>query len=192
MKFDGQVWRISKTVVSLPQEHWVGDIKNYITFGRICKPTAKGAIKTNWKRLHPLGEEEIYAVPIGCDGHSLTNLMYAKDGHKYLTIDNKVYSRPHVSKEDRAALAASTTPVVLIKQLAEHLLKKGGNIYHVAASFNIDAALGDKLFDLVKEQGVFKCEQCDSWLPVAQRDTHMSGDLCVECVNNIDDDMPED
>lgn len=192
MKFDGQVWRISKTVVSLPQEYWLGEAKNHITFGRICKSTAKGAIKTSWKRLLNRVEEEVYATPIECDGHSLTNLMYAKDGHKYLKINGRVYSRPHVSKEDRAALAVSTTPVALIKQLAEHLLKKGGNIYHVAASFKIDAALGEKLFDLVKEQGVFKCEQCDSWLPIAQRDTHMSGDLCVECVNNIDDDMLED
>lgn len=184
MKFDGEVWRISRTVVSLPKEYWLGGIKNHITFGRKCTPNTKGAVQTEW---HPKGDPDnkIYAKPIECDGHSLTNLMFGKDGHKYLMVDGRIYSRPFTRKKPDPSQED-------VKKLADHLLKFGGNIFTVAERFGIDPKLGDRLFDLVKEQGVFKCELCDQWLHIDNRDKHMSGDICTECVDDMNGDEDEE
>ncbi len=112
MMFKGERWQKSKSAVTLPEtvnSHWM--------FGRACKKSAKGAVKTDWvwgqvperlweddgngKKLPEpdrIDEQDgpvyyVYAKPIPCDGHSLTNLMYGKDGMKYLLYEEKVYVR---------------------------------------------------------------------------------------------------
>lgn len=200
MIFDGQVWRRSKTVVTLPREHWLGDIKNHVTFGRLCKPNAKGAVKTEWYPSDAESEDTLYAKPIECDGHPLTNEMFGKDGHKYLFFDGRVYVRPYAGKKpivevlaDLAAGSWHSTPTLpepsgeALDNLAQFLLKAGGNLFQVAPRFGIDPKLGDRLFDLLKEHGVFKCELCDRWSPIAERDKDMAGDVCESCVSDVDD-----
>ena len=91
MLFKGFQYRPTRTVVSLPQEHWKGDIKNMVMFGKICSADTKGAIKTTWTYTET--KFPVYAKPIECTGHSLTNLMYGKT-HAYLLKDGKIYMRP--------------------------------------------------------------------------------------------------
>ena len=112
MIFDGLRWTRSRTVVALPHDMWEGDSKNYATFGRACKRSAPGAVKTHWKwngippsHLWENGVPEpdeikegkrvwyVWALPIKSDGHSLTNLMYGKDGNSYLLHKGRVYVR---------------------------------------------------------------------------------------------------
>jgi len=87
MIFDGMRFTRSNKVVTLPQAMWYGELKNYVAFGRICNKDATGAVKTNWTR----NGEIIYALPVPCDRHSLTNMMYGTDGYTYLILNGKVY-----------------------------------------------------------------------------------------------------
>lgn len=99
MIFDGMRFTRSKKVVTLPQEMWAGNMKNYVTFGRICSKSTDGAIKTEWywQGYSPFGDAAegdkfpIYAVPVPIDGHSLTNMMYGADRYTYLYYNGKVY-----------------------------------------------------------------------------------------------------
>lgn len=123
MMFDGMRWVISHKVVPLPHDMWQGDSKNYVTFGRIVARNTPGAIKTTRVYRHsypqklwgaetqpePDGYEDevgrldgkpfkvpywfVYAKPVECDGHSLTNLMYGKDGYMYLMLKGSIYVR---------------------------------------------------------------------------------------------------
>lgn len=88
MIFDGMNFRKNKKVVPLPKEYWLGDIKNHITFGVICNKMEDGAIRTNWT----YGEDcsPVYAKPIPCKGHSLTNMMYGSN-KLYLLYNAEVY-----------------------------------------------------------------------------------------------------
>lgn len=74
MVFDGKIWRRSNTVVILPpvkgEEHPL-----CMRFGRICKQSDRGAVKTNYK--WPRGNS-VFAKPITPNGWSLTNMMYGK------------------------------------------------------------------------------------------------------------------
>lgn len=93
MIFDGMRWTRSRKVVSLPQDYWLGESKNYVTFGRVSFENAPGAVKTNWKDESWEPPRDVWATPIPCDGHSLTNLMYGKDGKAYLMLDGLIYVR---------------------------------------------------------------------------------------------------
>ncbi len=113
MMHDGQRYVRSRAVVPLPKELWEGEHKNYATFGRIVKQGTKGAVQTTYRyrgylpsRLWtgekcqpPDGEDEgkpfwyVWAKPIPSDGHSLTYLMYGKDGGAYLLHNGGVYVR---------------------------------------------------------------------------------------------------
>ena len=91
MIFKGRRYRKTRTVVSLPQKYWKGDIKNAITFGKICPADTHGAIKTTW--TYKETREPVYALPIECKGHSLTCAMYSKT-HLYLQHDGLIYMSP--------------------------------------------------------------------------------------------------
>ena len=104
MMFKGYNYTHTHNAVMLPDEH--ADRPHYCAFGRLCKKTAKGAIKTNRKYngRSPFGDgpEEgedgtpvypVYAKKIQPDGYSLTNLMYGKDGYAYLAYDGSVFVR---------------------------------------------------------------------------------------------------
>ena len=123
MIFDGMRWVRCRSVVVLPYEMWHGEHKNYAMFGKISKKSAKGAVKTGsvYRHSYPrrfwegdtcpepdMMEQErgrldnepfdvpawiVYAVPVPMKGHSLTHLMYAKNGYSYLVIDGRVYVR---------------------------------------------------------------------------------------------------
>ncbi len=103
MIFDGQKFRRSTKVVPLARNLWTGDAHNFVAFGRVCKPDHREATKTNLTYPPQEGQavgEPVYAAPIVCDGHSLTNLMYGKDGYAYLMLDGKVYTRKLKKKAD--------------------------------------------------------------------------------------------
>jgi len=113
MIFDGLRWTRSRVVVPLPHSMWEGEARNYATFGRACPRDTPGAVRTNYKwngpppshhwkdRQPPTPDEEqdgervwyVWALPIKSDGHSLTNLMYGKDGNSYLLYQGRVYVR---------------------------------------------------------------------------------------------------
>jgi len=97
MIFDGLRWRRTKKVVTLPPNLWEkdsGGIK-YTTFGRVAKDhNDPKAVVTNWYQEIAGGSRLVVkAIPIGVDGHSLTNLMYGKDGYAYLFLKGQVYIR---------------------------------------------------------------------------------------------------
>lgn len=78
MKFKGRNWRRSHVIVNLPATGV------YLCFGRLCKPTAKGAIKTthrwqsNYPKLDGVKGQHVYAKPLPISGWSLTNMAYGK------------------------------------------------------------------------------------------------------------------
>lgn len=200
MKWDGHVYWLNRSIVPLPQSMWDGEQKNHITFGKICKETAKGAIKTDYKR----DKKPIYAKPVPNEGHSLTNLMFSTE-HAYLMVDGRVYSRrfnAKKAKQETALKKAAAEALELakmqklpdptpeqIKQLSDHLLRNGGNLFRVAERMGIDPKLGDRLFDLLKAdgKGIFKCEECDGWFPMEDRDKAFVSDMCTECVDRMND-----
>ena len=106
MIFDGMTFRRRRSIVALPKEMWEGTDKNCVTFGRACRKDAKGAVQTAfyWNGPSPFGDEPeggqqpAYAIPIEPDGHSLTNLMYDKQGNAYLLIKSRVYVRGKKAK----------------------------------------------------------------------------------------------
>lgn len=119
MMFDGQRWTRCVTVCSLPRTMWYGESNNYLAVGRIVPKGTPGAVECKHRRFRfmppdyalvggkppePDGNEngEFYwfawAIPIPQDGHSLTNLMYGKDGKSYLMIDGKIYVRSRKAK----------------------------------------------------------------------------------------------
>lgn len=93
---------------------WEGPHNNYVTFGRIASKAHADSIATDstWtlaSALSPMGDEPerhegdlnvfiVYAIPVPSDGHSLTNLMYGKDGKSYLYHKGKVYVRSRKKK----------------------------------------------------------------------------------------------
>ncbi len=123
MMFKGQRWVACRTVVALPHDQWYGEQKNYVMFGKEVPHNTPGAVKTNSFYRHSLprklwggdicpppdGQKDkkgvidgepfkedfwyVYALPIKREGHSLTNLMYAPKGYKYLMFDGRVYVR---------------------------------------------------------------------------------------------------
>jgi hypothetical protein len=96
MIFDGIKFRKNNNVVDLPKKFWVGDNKNYITFGTICNLEDNDAVSTDM--IYSLDGLPVYAKPLRCDGHSLTNMMYS--GNKlYLKIDGVVYSHTRKNKK---------------------------------------------------------------------------------------------
>lgn len=113
MIYKGLKYRRSKQAVMLPKEYWLGEQKNYITFGRVCKSTENNAVRTEyffrdelpiqyWVSINQPDPDMhdaatplwcVWAKPVQCKGHSLTNLMYGTDGIAYLVYDGIVYVR---------------------------------------------------------------------------------------------------
>lgn len=116
MRFDGVRYTRTRNVLPLPREHWEGELKNYVTFGRIVKKGTKGAVRHEgyffhhdlprklWPTKEGPGEPDgkspegnpffnAWVLPIKSAGHSLTNLMYGTDGRAYLFFKSSVYIR---------------------------------------------------------------------------------------------------
>ncbi len=87
MKYDGYNYTKNKTIIPLPQSYSEKQGKpNYVFFGKKCKKDAIGAVPAGY---YVNGE---YAIPLPCNGHSLTNLMYCGD-YSILLLDMVVYTR---------------------------------------------------------------------------------------------------
>jgi len=89
MVFDGRNFRKTSKVVPLPKKYWLGDTKNHVVFGTICPPETVGAIKTDYATC--MGLKRVYALPIECKGHSLTNKMRGSK-YYYLLINDVTYT----------------------------------------------------------------------------------------------------
>jgi len=75
-----------------------------------------------------------------------------------------------------------------IERLAKLLVNTRENVY-TQCSRLFKATVGDEIFDrLRKLGGIFKCENCDYWRPVAQEDKDLH-DICVPCVEKINEGM---
>ena len=89
MYYKGMKFRRNRNIVSVNTDR--GD--KYVRFGRIVKKgqkTPEHAIETEYT-----WEDDgspVWAVEIPCKFHSLTNMMYGKDGMIYLMYDNKFYA----------------------------------------------------------------------------------------------------
>lgn len=108
MKFKGQEFISDKRIVRMNTHDEQGNLMpyadkdrlSYVIFGKITKlgEKKKGAFKTSYK-WNDSGEP-VYAIPIESDGHSLTSVMYGKDGYTYLMKDGQCYK----TKEKRKKL----------------------------------------------------------------------------------------
>lgn len=90
-----------------------------------------------------------------------------------------------------------------IEQLAAALRGTCNHVYITAARL-FGKEYGEGLFDdLLKFANLFKCEECNEWLDITERDEAMSSDICTACVDEInltatagdegdDDDAEED
>lgn len=114
MIFKGERFTKSKTVVMLPKEMWD---KCNVTFGKVVpkgQTPPANAVQTEYKWVDKgqggrqsaeLKTVPVFAVPIPCDGHSLTNLMFGKPNRqgkyrKYLLIDGHVFTASRVLPKD--------------------------------------------------------------------------------------------
>jgi len=77
-----------------------------------------------------------------------------------------------------------------INIIADRLRGSKGNVYdEVKWEFGIEEA-GDEIFDILEKDrsgkaGIFRCENCDYWQNVSQKDKDVHG-LCVDCVEKMD------
>lgn len=104
MIYKGHVFRVSKTVVSLPIHDDAGNrmpyvkagMENYVHFGRVVKmgsqPPAK-SFKTSYRWEGCKDDEAVvHATVIANDGWSRTNMMYGTDGRIYMMMDGRTYT----------------------------------------------------------------------------------------------------
>lgn len=78
-----------------------------------------------------------------------------------------------------------------LKQLAGTLHSTTQNVYSLCQRlFNVK--VGDAIFDrLKKEEELFKCENCNEWMTTDCMDDSID-DMCMSCVNDIDDRLHEE
>jgi len=67
-----------------------------------------------------------------------------------------------------------------IDKLAGKLVHSSQNVFRVAEKmFGVEVE--DEVFDQLQKVGkIFKCEQCDQWLPIADLEKNFD-ELCKEC-----------
>ena len=90
MRYNGVDYRRTKNVVTLPAKMWLGGLSNHAMFGRVCDESEKGAVLTFWIREDG---SKVWAIPVRCKGHSLTNVMYGTDGYMYAFVRGLCYVR---------------------------------------------------------------------------------------------------
>jgi len=79
-----------------------------------------------------------------------------------------------------------------IKKLADQLIDTCSNVYRVAERMGEGVVINDDDFDrLEKLGGVFKCEECNRWKSLSEKDRSVDC-MCVECVDEIDGDDEND
>lgn len=79
MQYKGFNFRRTKAYVVLPKEHDVNG--PHMTFGKICTQDTEGAVETDYHhnidcKFGKRGEK-VFALPLPCQGHSRTNMMYS-------------------------------------------------------------------------------------------------------------------
>jgi hypothetical protein len=74
------------------------------------------------------------------------------------------------------------------KRLADALLRPPSkNVYTTAAEMFFGYEFTDEDWDRLKNVGgVFKCQECNQWLPTDAEDKYVH-DICEECVDEIDE-----
>ena len=95
IRFDGMRFTRSSKVVRLPMDMFLGEAKNFVMFGRVIgseQTLPKGFVKTNYTDEYG---EVVYAKPVECVYHSLTNMMLGKDGYWYLAKNGFYYIYKH-------------------------------------------------------------------------------------------------
>lgn len=80
-----------------------------------------------------------------------------------------------------------------IGKLTDKLIHSSRNVYTLAESM-FGVKVGDEVFEQLKagEGGIFKCDECNEWLPNDMRDQGMECDFCYECVTEMNDEGDED
>ena len=100
MIFKGYKFRENKNLIMLPTHDEDKNVmpyvedghENYVYFGKILKQNEKkpvNAIKTTYK-WNDTGEN-VYAIPVDLNGHSLTNMAYGTKNQIYLAFKGRCY-----------------------------------------------------------------------------------------------------
>lgn len=77
------------------------------------------------------------------------------------------------------------------QELGSYLIRYGGNVYFVAKSkYGYDSGseeASDALFEGLKTHAnIFKCEMCDQWKDLSEREKSAISDSCSECLEGDD------
>lgn len=120
MKFDGIVFRRAPKICRIPIENPDPKHKDYAVFGKLIPKgqdipaSAKLVPHISWSDeagLPASAKTPVYANIIPCDGYSLTNMMYGKDGKIYLVLNGVCYVAPGKKKDlTRDAVLALIRP----------------------------------------------------------------------------------
>lgn len=73
-----------------------------------------------------------------------------------------------------------------ISRLAERLLGTGQNVYGLSLAVHGEEFRDEDWARLEAIGGIFKCDECNQWLPVSAKCADVGDSLCEECVNGID------
>lgn len=100
MIFKGIKFRKNKNYVNMP-DSWLkenGYETNFLRFGKIADKDVEGAVETKWFYMDWEKEKTpIFAVPVQCEGHSRTNMMYGKVANRemiFLMVDGMIFTAP--------------------------------------------------------------------------------------------------
>jgi len=78
-----------------------------------------------------------------------------------------------------------------LDQIAKLLLGTTQNVYRVAERV-LGTPVEEEIFDELKEHSnIFKCEECNEWMHVSNKDRALDG-LCTACVDAMNDDLNEE
>lgn len=70
-----------------------------------------------------------------------------------------------------------------LELLAAALLNTRGNVYQIVKErFGLKA--GDSVFGRLYRHGLFRCEGCNTWLPIQDRCSETLGDVCNGCMED--------
>jgi hypothetical protein len=89
MIFKGLKFRYSSKIVFMDGVPGTRTAEGYVRFGRAIpqgKPVPRAAEQTKWTWSDG---SPLFAVEIPCQGYSLTNMMYGRDGRVYLMKDGR-------------------------------------------------------------------------------------------------------
>lgn len=99
-------------------------------------------------------------------------------------------TRPPAKGGESKSAPTTLTPEQF-KELGSQLIRYGGNVYFAAKGkygYNSDSEeAGNALFEGLKTHaGIFKCEMCDQWKDLSERERSAVTDSCSECLGGDD------